>query len=263
MRFQNAKLDFTDLSLRPQFAAKIYELNGAINGLSSSRQSRSQVELDGRVDEFGLARIRGELNPFAPRNNTDINVVFRNVDMVPASPYTMKFAGYKVAEGKISLDLQYKIRDSKLEGDNKIVIDKLTLGERVDSPDAIKLPLQLAIAILKDSDGRIDLGLPVSGDLSDPQFSYGAIIWKAITNVHHQDRHRAVPRARQPAGHQRRQARVDRLRRGQREVAAARAGEVEAGRAGPGQACAAQTLGAGTVQRGGRWRGAEVERRAR
>jgi hypothetical protein len=183
LRFQNAKLDFTDLSLRPQFGAKIYELNGVITGLSSSRTSRSQIELDGRVDEFGLARIRGELNPFAPRDNTDINVVFKNVDMVSASPYTMKFAGYKIAEGKISLDLQYKVRDSKLDGANQIVIDKLTLGERVDSPDALKLPLELAIAILKDSDGRIDLGLPVSGDLSDPQFSYGAIIWKAIGNV--------------------------------------------------------------------------------
>ncbi|MFZ3084917.1 DUF748 domain-containing protein [Rhodoferax ferrireducens] len=183
VRFQNAKLDFTDLSLRPQFSAKIYELNGVINGLSSNREARSQIELDGRVDEFGLARIRGELNPFAPRNNTDINVVFKNVDMVPASPYSMKFAGYKVAEGKISLDLQYKIRDSQLEGANQIVIDKLTLGERVDSPDALKLPLQLAIAILKDSNGRIDLGLPISGNLSDPQFSYGAIIWKAIGNL--------------------------------------------------------------------------------
>lgn len=183
VRLQNAKLDFTDLSLRPQFSAKIYELNGVINGLSSNREARSKIELDGRVDEFGLARIRGELNPFAPRNNTDINVVFKNVDMVPASPYSMKFAGYKVAEGKISLDLQYKIRDSQLEGANQIVIDKLTLGERVDSPDALKLPLQLAIAILKDSNGRIDLGLPISGNLSDPQFSYSAIIWKAIGNL--------------------------------------------------------------------------------
>lgn len=183
LRIQNAKLDFTDLSLRPQFGAKIYELNGLVNGLSSKRDSRSQIELDGRVDEFGLARIRGELNPFAPRDNTDVNVVFKNVDMVSTSPYTMKFAGYKVAEGKISLDLQYKLRNSQLEGANQIVIDNLTLGERVDSPDALKLPLELAIAILKDSNGRIDLGLPVSGNMSDPQFSYGALVWKAIGTV--------------------------------------------------------------------------------
>ncbi|MDB5804183.1 MAG: hypothetical protein JWN73_1505 [Betaproteobacteria bacterium] len=183
IRFDKGKLDFTDLSLRPQFGAKIHELSGVITGLSSSRNTRSQIELDGQVDEFGLARVRGGLNPFAPRDNTDVNVVFKNVDMVSASPYTMKFAGYKIAEGKISLDLKYKVRDSKLEGDNQIVIDQLKLGERVDSPDALKLPLELAIAILKDSDGRIDLGLPVSGDMNDPQFSYGAVVWKAIGNV--------------------------------------------------------------------------------
>ncbi len=183
VRVKDARLDFTDLSLRPQFGAKIYELQGVVNGLSSSRNSRSQLELDGRVDQYGMARIRGEFNPFAPRDNTDINVVFKNVDMVSASPYAMKFAGYRIAEGKISLDLQYKVRNSQLEGANQIVIDKLTLGERVDSPDALKLPLELALAILKDNDGRIDLGLPISGNMDDPQFSYGAIVWKAIGNV--------------------------------------------------------------------------------
>ncbi|HEU4819401.1 DUF748 domain-containing protein [Janthinobacterium sp.] len=183
VRLQNAKLDFADLSLRPQFAAKIYELNGVVTGLSTKRDARSQIELDGRIDEFGLARVRGQLNPFAPTDNTDLNVVFKNVDMVSASPYTMKFAGYKVAEGKISLDLQYKVRNRQLDGTNQIVLDKLTLGERIDSPDALKLPLELALAILKDSDGRIDLGLPVSGDMNDPQFSYGALVWKAVGNV--------------------------------------------------------------------------------
>ncbi len=183
VRLENAKLDFADLSLRPQFAAKMYEMNGVVVGLSTNGTSQSQIELDSRVDEFGSARIRGTLNPFAPQSNTDVSLVFKNVDMVSASPYTMKFAGYKIAEGKISLDLQYKVRDNQLAGTNQIVIDKLTLGERVDSPDALKLPLELAIAILKDSDGRIDLGLPVSGDMSDPQFSYGALVWKAIGSL--------------------------------------------------------------------------------
>ncbi|NRR33605.1 DUF748 domain-containing protein [Oxalobacteraceae bacterium] len=183
VRLQNAKLDFTDLSLRPQFSAKIYELNGVVSGLSSKKEARSQIELDGRVDEFGQARVRGQLNPFAPSDNTDLNVVFKNVDMVSASPYTMKFAGYKIAEGKISLDLQYKVRKNQLEGNNQIVFDKLTLGERADSPDALQIPLALALAILKDSDGRIDLGLPVSGDMNDPQFSYGSVVWKALGNV--------------------------------------------------------------------------------
>jgi hypothetical protein len=95
----------------------------------------------------------------------------------------MKFAGYRIAEGRISLELDYKLHQGRMDGNNKIVIDRLTLGERVDSPDALKLPLQLAIAILKDANGRIDLGLPVSGSLDDPQFSYSAVLWKAFTNV--------------------------------------------------------------------------------
>ena len=182
-RVNNARLFFEDLSLRPQFGARIHELSGVVTGLATNRATRSRIELDGRVDEFGSARIRGDLNPFAPRNNTDMNLVFKNVDLISASPYAMKFAGYKIAAGKISLDLKYKVKDSRLEGDNQVVIDQLTLGERVESPDAINLPLELAIAILKDSDGRIDLGLPVSGSLDDPQFSYGAVVWKAIVNV--------------------------------------------------------------------------------
>jgi len=183
VRLQDAKLDFTDLSLRPQFGAKIYELNGVITGLSSRRDARSQIELDGRVDDYGLARVRGQLNPFVPADNTDLNVLFKNVDMVAASPYSMKFAGYKIAEGKISLDLQYKVRNGQLDGNNQVVLDKLTLGERIDSPDALKLPLELALAILKDSNGKIDLGIPVSGNLNDPSFSYGAVVWKALGNV--------------------------------------------------------------------------------
>jgi len=183
VRFEKAKLDFTDLSLRPQFSAKIYELNGVITSLSSKRDARSQIELDGRVDDYGLARVRGQLNPFVPADNTDVNVVFKNVDMVSASPYSMKFAGYKIAQGKISLDLEYKVHNNQLDGNNKIVLDNLTLGERIDSPDALHLPLELALAILKDSDGRIDLGVPVSGNLNDPQFSYGSVVWKAVGNI--------------------------------------------------------------------------------
>jgi hypothetical protein len=103
--------------------------------------------------------------------------------MTRLTPYTATFAGRKIASGKLSLDLQYKIKQRQLQGENQVIMDKLTLGERVESPTAKDLPLDLAIAILQDSDGRIDLGLPVAGSLDDPTFSYGSIVWKAITNV--------------------------------------------------------------------------------
>jgi len=183
VRVENAKLDFTDLSLRPQFAARVVELTGVVSGLSTRPGARAQIELDGRVDDYGLARIRGHLNPFALTDNTDVQVMFKNLDLVSASPYSMKFAGYKIAQGKVSLDLDYQVRHGALQGSNRMVLDQLTLGERIDSPDALKLPLELALALLKDGDGRIDLGVPVTGDLNDPQFSYGAAVWKAVGNI--------------------------------------------------------------------------------
>ena len=141
------------------------------------------MELDGKVDEYGSARIRGTIQPFRATDFTDITLTFRNLEMTRLTPYSGKFAGRKIDSGKLSVDLEYKIKNRQLAGNNKFVINKLRLGERVDSPDAMKLPLDLAIALLEDSNGVIDLDLPISGSLDDPKFSYGRIIWKAIVNV--------------------------------------------------------------------------------
>ena len=165
------------------FATRIHNLRGSIGNLSSRPGAPGQLELDGEVDEFGMARAVGEVDLFNPTQNMDIRVNFRNVDMSRLTPYMATFAGRRIESGKLSLDLEYTIQQRQLKGENQVVIDRLTLGERVDSPGATSLPLDLAIAILQDSDGRIDLGLPVAGSLDDPQFSYGGLIWKAITNV--------------------------------------------------------------------------------
>ena len=103
--------------------------------------------------------------------------------MTSLSPYVVKFAGYRVAAGRLSLDLQYRIKDSKMVGTNKVVLNQMALGEKVDSPDALDLPLELAIAIPQDSKGVIDIGVPVSGAIDDPQFDYGTVIGKAIGNL--------------------------------------------------------------------------------
>jgi hypothetical protein len=180
---ERGKLQYTDLLLRPQFSALIHELKGVISGLSTDPKSLAGMKLDGRVDEYGTAKIDGSLNPFDPKANTEIKLAFRNVEMTALTPYSARFAGYRIASGKLSVDVQYKIKDSNLAGDHRIIMDKLTLGERMESPGAMNLPLDLALALLKDADGKIDLGLPVSGDLDNPQFSYGQVILKAIVNV--------------------------------------------------------------------------------
>lgn len=183
VRIEKGVVDFADLSLVLPFGAKVHELDGMISGISTDRASRTAVQLAGRVDEYGLARVQGGLSPFNLKAFTDISVIFRNVEMSPLSPYSATFAGRRIASGKLALDLRYKIENSELAGDNKVVLEKFTLGERVEAPNALSLPLDLAIAVLTDGDGKIDLAVPVRGNVDHPEFSYGHLVWQAIVNV--------------------------------------------------------------------------------
>lgn len=183
VRVSDGTLDFSDQSLAQGFNIAIQELGGVFNGLSSDRNTRSQFSLEGKVGEFGYAKLSGGLNPFEWRDRTTMRVEFRNLDLAKVSPYSIKFAGYRIASGRLSLDLRYRINNNVVEGDNQAVFEQLTLGEKVQSPDAFDLPIELAISLLKDDQGRIDIAIPVSGNLEDPQFDYGTLIRKAIGNV--------------------------------------------------------------------------------
>jgi len=183
IRIEKGNLDFADMSLVLPFSARIQELHGIVTGITSRPNSLAAMKLEGRVDQYGIARVEGRLMPYEPKKFTDIAVSFQNVEMTSLTPYTATFAGYQIASGKLSLDLQYKVESSKLMGENAILIDQLFLGERVDSPQAMDLPLEFAIAMLKDQDGKIDLNLPVSGNVDNPEFSYGQLISKAIGNL--------------------------------------------------------------------------------
>ena len=183
VRIDKAEVDFSDQSLVLPFAAPIRDLSGAIIGISSRPGTRATVRLDGRVDEFGEARVSGSINLLEPKVFTDITVAFRNVAMSPLTPYSATFAGRRITSGKLSLDLQYKLNNSQLSGENKVLLEQFTLGERVESPTAVNLPLDLAIALLTDGQGRIDLSVPVRGNVDNPDFAYGALVWQAIRIV--------------------------------------------------------------------------------
>ncbi len=183
IRINDGNVVFADFSLKPQFMARIHQLKGTVSKLSSEKNVMSAVQLDGLVDRYGLAKVTGSLDLGNFKRSCDINVIFRNVEMTSISPYSGKFAGRMIKSGKLSMDLKYRIQDSKLEGDNKVIVDNLVLGEKVESPDAVNLPLDLAVALLSDANGRIDLGLPVTGDLSDPQFAIWPLVWKAFGNL--------------------------------------------------------------------------------
>jgi uncharacterized protein involved in outer membrane biogenesis len=177
------RLDFSDWSLPLPFAVRVEGLAGSIAGLSSAPDRRASIGLQGRVGQYGSLRLKGDLQPLNAKGYSDVKMVFRNVEMATLSPYSIKFAGRKIISGKLSLDLRYRVKDGRLSGDNQITMESLALGEKVGSSGVADLPLGLALALLRDADDRIRIGLPVSGDVNDPHFSFGELYWKAFTSL--------------------------------------------------------------------------------
>lgn len=177
----NSSMDFSDLSLPLPFATHIVKLNGSISTIDTSSEEPANINLEGQVDEYGLARISGSLNVFDPINHTDMTLKFRNLMMSNLSPYTVEFAGRAINKGKLDLELVYAIDKGLLNGTNKVDLSDLELGNKVDHPDAASLPLGLAVSLLKDADGVIKVDLPVEGDVNDPEFQISGVIWKAFS----------------------------------------------------------------------------------
>jgi hypothetical protein len=181
--FTNTDLQFTDRSLRPNVDVTINNLSGVVAGITSDELQRADVNLRGMVDKTGLVEITGKLNPLNQKQPTELKIAIKNVDLHPAGPYSGKFAGYRLNKGQLSMDLNYHIEAGQIKSENIITVDQLMLGEKVESPDALKLPIRLAVAVLKDRNGRIQLDVPIEGSLDDPQFRLGKVIRMAIVNV--------------------------------------------------------------------------------
>ncbi|WP_324733276.1 DUF748 domain-containing protein [Pseudomonas paeninsulae] len=179
----DGSVNFADFSLTPNFATAIQQLNGSIGTLDSRTQAPANVDIVGKIDRYAPVSIKGSLNPFDPLDSLDIITQFKQVELTTLTPYSGKFAGYRIRKGRLNLDLHYRISKGKLNAENSVVVEQLQLGEKVDSPSAVDLPIRLAVALLKDSDGKIALSLPVQGDLNNPQFSVMPIVWKTLRNL--------------------------------------------------------------------------------
>ncbi len=177
---KNGSAKFADLSLPLKFHTDIHDLNGEIYGISNQAAETSSIDLNGIVDQYGSAKIFGSINSANPKMFTDMSVVFSNLALSNLSPYSADFAGYKIDEGKLFLDLGYKIDNSKLDASNSIVIKKIKLGDTIKDENVTVLPLGFVIALLEDNEGIIDIDLPIKGDMDSPDFKYGALVWKTI-----------------------------------------------------------------------------------
>lgn len=175
--------NFADLWIQPHFAVGILDLEGTVLGLSSQEGSRATVDLKGAVDRYAPVVIRGEINPLSASLYSDLAMSFRNMDLTTVTPYSSRFAGYEIRKGKLSLDLDYHIKSRRLDARHHVVLDQLELGDRVDSKDATTLPVRLAIALLKDRQGVIDVQLPVTGSLDDPRFRIAPLVWRMLGNL--------------------------------------------------------------------------------
>lgn len=175
--------NFADFSLTPNFATAIQQLNGQIGTIDSRQAKPASVDIKGKVDRYAPVTIKGSVNPFDPMAALDIATSFKRVELTTLTPYSGKFAGFRIRKGRLNLDLHYVITKGQLKAENKVVVEQLQLGEKVDSADAVDLPIRLAIALLKDSDGKISIELPVSGDLNNPQFSVMPIVWQTLRNL--------------------------------------------------------------------------------
>ncbi|MNG87884.1 AsmA family protein [compost metagenome] len=175
--------NFADLSLTPNFATAVQQLNGQIGTIDNRKPVPAKVDVKGKVDRYAPVTIKGALNPFNPLASLDIATSFKRVELTTLTPYSGKFAGFRIRKGRLNLDLHYLISNGQLKAENKVVVEQLQLGEKVDSPDAVDLPIRLAVALLKDTEGRISIELPVSGDLNNPQFSVMPIVWQTLRNL--------------------------------------------------------------------------------
>lgn len=183
IRIKDGAVDFADQSLPLPFATRIHSVNGSISTISTRGSEPAKIKLEGQVNEYGLARIYGDISPTDLLNHTEVALEFRNLDMSRMSPYSGRFAGRKIRDGKLALDLNYDIKKGLLNAKNDITLTNLLLGEKIDSPNATNLPLDLAIALLKDNDGVINAKVPVSGVVNDPEFKLGGVIWEAIVDI--------------------------------------------------------------------------------
>jgi uncharacterized protein involved in outer membrane biogenesis len=181
INLQGGNINFSDFFVKPNYSANLTSVQGSISALTP--ESPGDLDLVAKLDNSAPVEIRGKINPLAKDLYLDIVADAKEIELNPFSPYSVKYVGYGIEKGKLSFNVKYKLEARKLTADNKIILNQLTFGERVESPGATKLPVLLAVALLKDRNGVIDVELPISGSLDDPQFSVGGIVLRIIINI--------------------------------------------------------------------------------
>ena len=179
----NGSMDFSDRSFDPGFSAPISALNGQFSSITIPEKHPVNVNIEGQADRYSPVLITGKINPLNLEDKTNISISFDNIELTTLTPYSGRFAGYAINKGRMDLNLDYQTNNGVLSAQNQMVLEHLQLGNKIDSDEAVDMPIKLALALLKDDDGRIDIRLPVTGSLDNPDFSIGPAIRTALVNM--------------------------------------------------------------------------------
>ncbi|HYA03233.1 MAG TPA: DUF748 domain-containing protein, partial [Syntrophobacteria bacterium] len=180
---QGGNVNFTDLFIKPNYSANLTDLGGRVAGLSSQPGTTAELQILGRLNKSAPLEIKGKVNPLIANPFLDLKGSVKGIELEPFTPYSGKYAGYAIDKGKLSFKVDYQVENRKLKASNQLILDQLTFGERIESPTATRLPVLLAVALLKDRNGVIDVNLPISGSLDDPKFSVGRVILGVLVNL--------------------------------------------------------------------------------
>lgn len=183
IQLADGRVDFTDNFIQPNYSARLTQVEGTISAVSSERTEPAEVRIAGAVDDAAPLRITGKLHPLGPRLYTDIQGSAKGIELTRLTPYAARYAGYAIDKGTLSVNVHYQVDGGQLKAENQVFLDQLTFGDKVDSPDATSLPVRLAVSLLKNRQGEIDINLPISGSLDEPEFSVGGIIWRVFVNL--------------------------------------------------------------------------------
>ena len=174
-------VNFSDFFIKPNYSANLTGVTGSVSAMS--REVSGDVDLRAKIDNTAPVEIVGKVNPLAKDLTLDIKASAHDIELAPLTPYSVKYVGYGIEKGKLSMKVAYKLENRKLTAQNNVILNQLTFGAKVDSPTALKLPVLFAVSLLKDRNGVIDIDLPISGSIDDPKFSIGGIIWQVVGNL--------------------------------------------------------------------------------
>ncbi|OXJ11352.1 DUF748 domain-containing protein [Burkholderia sp. HI2500] len=180
---QNGRVTYTDNFIKPNYTANLVAIKGTVGAFGTDSTTSAPVDVAANLAGNGPISIKGSVNPLTEKPALDLTATAHDIELTNLTPYSAKYAGYPITKGKLNVDLHYELANDQLKANNHIFIDQLTFGDHVENDTATRLPVKLAISLLKNTRGQIDVNLPVSGSLSNPEFSVGGLIWRAVLNL--------------------------------------------------------------------------------